>query len=109
MNLICFPSAGSRICFIVTLTAIFLLLPLQPSLAQSPETVLQVAIDSLSAERMLADIRTLSGPSFNGRQSGTKEDLQSAQWVAREFLSAGLRLPLVHNGSLLPLSGNDGI
>jgi hypothetical protein len=109
MNLIYFPSAGSRICFIVTLAAIFLLLPLQPSLAQSPETVLQVAIDSLSAERMLADIRTLSGPSFNGRQSGTKDDLQSAQWVAQEFLSAGLRLPLVHNGSLVPLSGNDGI
>jgi len=49
---------------------------------------------------MLADIRTLSGPSFNGRQSGTHDDGQSAQWIAQEFLSAGLRLPNIRNGSL---------
>jgi hypothetical protein len=58
---------------------------------------------------MLADIRTLSGPSFNGRQSGTKADLESARWIAQEFLSAGLRLPLVRNGSLIvpSLTGKD--
>ena len=100
MNLIYFFSNFKTHC-IVVLVAVLLPLPLQPCLAQSPETVLQTAIGLLSAERMLADIRTLSGPSFNGRQSGTKDDGQSAQWVAQEFLSAGLRLPLVRNGSLI--------
>ncbi len=79
-------------------------------LAQSPEPPLQSAIESVSSDRMLADIRTLSGPSFNGRQSGTKDDLESARWVAQEFLSAGLRLPRIRNGSLLVpfLTGRDG-
>ena len=85
---------------IMVLAPVFLLLALTPSPAQSPETILQTAIGSLSAERMLADIRTLSGPSFNGRQSGTKNDGQSAQWIAQEFLSAGLQLPNIRNGSL---------
>lgn len=84
----------------MVLAAIFLLLPPKPSRAQSPEAAFQTAIDSLSTERMLADIRTLSGPSFNGRQSGTKDDIQSAQWIAQEFLSAGLLLPSIRNGQL---------
>lgn len=100
MNLSYFFSNFKTHC-IVVLAATLLPLPLQPCLAQSPETVLQTAMGSLSAERMLADIRTLSGSSFNGRQSGTKDDGQSAQWVAQEFLTAGLRLPLVRNGSLI--------
>ena len=99
MSLICV-SSDSRSRCIVVLAAVLLLLPLAPTQAQSPGTVLQAAIDSLSAERMLADIRTLSGPSFNGRQSGTHDDGQSAQWIAQEFLSAGLRLPNIRNGSL---------
>ena len=78
--------------------------------AQSSEPALQSAIESLSSDRMLADIRTLSGPFFNGRQTGTNDDLESAKWVAQEFLSAGLRLPHIRNGSLiLPfLAGKDG-
>ncbi len=85
---------------------------LQPTyiLAQAPETAFHTAIHSLSTERMLADIRTLSGPSFNGRQSGTVDDLESARWVAQEFISAGLRLPRIHNGLLVfpfPI-GKDG-
>jgi len=39
--------------------------------------------DSLSSERMLADVRTLSSPAFNGRQTGSADDLRSAQWVAQ--------------------------
>lgn len=78
--------------------------------AQSPEPLLQSAIESLSSDRMLADIRTLSGPSFNGRQGGTKDDLESARWVAQEFISAGLHLPRIRNGSLIIplLTGKDG-
>ena len=87
-------------------------LVLQPlsGLAQVSKTTLEAAIESLSTDRMLADIRALSGPIFNGRQSGTADDLRSAQWVAQEFLSAGLRLPLIRNSSLTPSfpSGKDG-
>lgn len=94
-------SSDSKNRRIVVLAIVFLLLfPVAPSPAQSPEAVLQTAIGSLSAERMLADIRLLSGPSFNGRQSGTKDDGQSAQWIAQEFLSAGLHLPNIRNDSL---------
>lgn len=50
---------------------------------------------------MLADIRTLSAPAFNGRQAGTDDDLRSGQWVAQEFGAAGLQLPLINNGSLV--------
>ncbi|HMS86435.1 MAG TPA: M28 family peptidase [Nitrospira sp.] len=85
---------------VLIFAAIVFLLQPQVLRAQAPETVLQAAFNSLSSQRMLADIRTLSNPSFNGRQSGTSTDLESARWVAQEFLSAGLRLPLVRNDSL---------
>jgi hypothetical protein len=58
------------------------------------------ALDSLSNERMLADVRTLSGPAFNGRQAGSEDDLRSAQWVAQELTLAGLQLPLIFNTPL---------
>ncbi|MBS0150277.1 MAG: M28 family peptidase [Nitrospira sp.] len=87
----------------------FLLQP-RMTLAQAPETALQASLDSLSPERMLADIRTLSGPALNGRQSGTSADFESARWVTQEFLSAGLRLTRIRNGSLIipSFTGKDG-
>ncbi|MDH5347184.1 MAG: M28 family peptidase [Nitrospira sp.] len=95
-----------------TLTCLMVSLVMNPQfiLAESSETSFQHAIESLSSDRMLADIRTLSGPTFNGRQGGTKDDLDSARWVAHEFLSAGLRLPRIRNGSLIIplLIGKDG-
>ena len=66
------------------------------------------ALDSLSSERMLADVRTLSGPSFNGRQAGSEDDLRSAQWFAWELTSVGVTLPLIYNSPLtvpFPSSG----
>lgn len=68
--------------------------------AQLGDTGLSNALDAMVPEQILADIRTLSSPSFNGRQTGTEDDLRSAQWVAQQFLSTGLRLPNVFNGSL---------
>lgn len=78
--------------------------------AQQTEEGLSKALEIISSERMLADVRTLSSPSLNGRQTGTEDDLRSARWVAQEFLSAGLRLPEVYNGSLVipGSSGKDG-
>ena len=109
MSLIRFFSNTRNHCILV-FAAVFFLLPFTLGLAQSSETALQTALDSIFGERMLGDIRTLSGPSFNGRQSGTKADRESAQWMAQEFLSAGLRLPLIRNGSLIVpfLTGKDG-
>ncbi|MEQ1793657.1 MAG: M20/M25/M40 family metallo-hydrolase [Nitrospira sp.] len=88
---------------------LFFLLP-QPSVAETPDGSVRAAIERLSPERMLADVRTLSSPSFNGRLAGSDDDLRSAQWVAREFAAAGLRLPSITNGSLLfPfISGEQG-
>ena len=89
---------------VVTLLGIVLtLLPLgNQSFAQSKgdhRAWLQ-ALDSLSSERMLADVRTLSSPAFNGRQAGSEDDPRSAQWVAREFTSVGIQLPLIFNNPL---------
>ena len=58
------------------------------------------ALDSLSSERMLADVRTLSGPAFNGRRAGSEDDLRSAQWFARELTAGGVTLPLIDNSPL---------
>ncbi|MBH0180589.1 MAG: M28 family peptidase [Nitrospira sp.] len=64
------------------------------------------ALDSLSSERMLADVRTLSSPAFNGRQAGSADDLRSAQWVAQELTSAGVQLPRLDNkGIVFPSPG----
>lgn len=49
-----------------------------PSLAQ--------ALQLISSDRMLADINALTGPAFNGRQTGTPDDLASAEFVRRRFL-----------------------
>lgn len=46
---------------------------------------------SPSAERMVEDVRRLSSPEFNGRQTGTIDDLRSALWVADRFGALGLR------------------
>ena len=89
--------------------AVFLFLQPVFASAQSLGLALQTAIDSLSETRMLADIRTLSDTSFNGRQTGTKDDLESAQWVAQAFVSAGIRLPLIHtNPPIVPPGGRKG-
>ena len=58
------------------------------------------ALDSLSSERMLADVHTLSSPAFNGRQAGSADDLRSAEWVARELTVAGVQLPLIDNNGI---------
>jgi hypothetical protein len=64
------------------------------------------ALDSLSSERMLADVRMLSSPAFNGRQAGSADDLRSAQWVAQELTLAGIQLPLIDNkGIAFPSPG----
>ncbi|MBM4126667.1 MAG: M20/M25/M40 family metallo-hydrolase [Nitrospira sp.] len=47
-------------------------------------------LEEISTERMMADIRELSGPAFSGRQTGTDDDQKSAAFVADRF--SALRL-----------------
>ena len=95
---------GSPSFVVVILLGVFLaLLPIGTQVfAQSDDDQrawLQ-ALDSLSSERMLADVRTLSSPAFNGRQAESADDLRSAQWVARELTLAGVQLPLIDNNGI---------
>lgn len=51
----------------------------------APRPVSQ-ALQMISSDRMLSDIAALTGPGFNGRQTGTIDDLSSAEFVQRRFL-----------------------
>ncbi len=92
------------------LISLCVILPAATAAAQQADDKFSKALDLMSTEQILADIRTLSSPSFNGRQTGTEDDLRSAQWIAQELLSAGLRFTKVFNGSLMvpPFSRKDG-
>lgn len=46
---------------------------------------LSTPMQALSTERMLADVARLSGPDMDGRQTGTRGDLASANYVAERF------------------------
>ena len=50
------------------------------SLTETPASLTQ-ALDQISNQRMVQDIDTLSGAAFNGRQTGTPDDLASAEFV----------------------------
>ncbi|MEQ1680539.1 MAG: M28 family peptidase [Nitrospira sp.] len=102
-------SCSPSIVVIILLGIIFPLLPLgSRGYAQSEEDqrAWSDALAGLSSERMLADVRTLSSPAFNGRQAGSADDLRSAQWVAQELTAAGVQLPLIDNkGIAFPSPG----
>ncbi|NOS80028.1 MAG: M28 family peptidase [Nitrospira sp.] len=89
--------------FVILLGVILALLPIGTQVfaqSEDDQRAWLQALDSLSNERMLADIRTLSSPDFNGRQAGTADDLRSAQWFARELTAGGVTLPLIDNSPL---------
>jgi hypothetical protein len=66
------------------------------------------SLDSLSSERMLADVTTLSSLAFNGRQTGTAGDASSAKWVADRFLASGLSLARTRIDPTSPLRQDRG-
>ncbi|MDO9117274.1 MAG: M20/M25/M40 family metallo-hydrolase [Nitrospira sp.] len=82
----------------------------EPVPAQPSDTGLQTSLNTLSTERMLADIQALSAPAFNGRQAATPDDLQSGLWVWEALRVAGMRFPSLFNGQLMiPMaSGKEG-
>ena len=83
---------------VILLGIILILLPLGTQGFAQPEEdhrALLRALASLSSERMLADVTTLSGPAFNGRQAGSEDDLRSAYWVADQFRASRISLAFV--------------
>jgi hypothetical protein len=74
--------------FVCLTSALFAGAPLDSSI--TPADGLSAALEQISTERMLADIKVLSGPTFAGRQTGTLEDERSALFVTNRF--AELRL-----------------
>ena len=88
-------SLSSSLVVVTLLGIILVLLPLgAQGFAQSEKAqrAWLRALDSLSSERMLADVTALSSPAFNGRQTGTADDADSARWIADRFLASGLSL-----------------
>ena len=91
---------------IIILGIIFSLYALEtPGFAQQEEEqrAWLRALESLSSERMLADVRTLSDPAFNGRQTGTTNDAASAKWIADRFFASGLSLACVRYDPTMPM------
>ncbi|NWF72726.1 MAG: M28 family peptidase [Nitrospirae bacterium] len=57
---------------------------------------------------MLTDVTTLSSPAFNGRQTGTTDDADSAKWVTDRFLASGLSLATVRVDPTSPVRQGRG-
>ena len=51
---------------------------------------LSAALEQISAERMMADIRTLTAPAYKGRLTGSPQDEASATFIANRFADLGL-------------------
>lgn len=84
-----------------------ILLPL--GLTVNESTALDSLVSQVSGERMMADVATLSGAAFNGRQTGTDDDLRSAQWIADRFRASHLSLAVVPSDQLnTPLGPGEG-
>lgn len=73
-----------------------------PENASGDAGSLSAVLRSVSSARMLADVQTLSGETFQGRQTGSAGDLRAAEWVAARF--AALRLTVA---PVLPAEASD--
>ncbi|HLA60675.1 MAG TPA: hypothetical protein VK626_00385, partial [Nitrospiraceae bacterium] len=97
---------------VVTLLGIILVLlsPRAEGFAQSEkdQRAWLRALDSLSSERMLADVQTLSSPAFSGRQTGSEDDLRSANWVGDQFRASRISLAFVPLDRLNVPPGGEG-
>ncbi|MBW8065513.1 MAG: M28 family peptidase [Nitrospira sp.] len=62
------------------------------AVAETVETPssLTKALEGVSGARMMADVGLLSSPEFNGRQTGTADDLRSSLFITERFSSFAL-------------------
>ncbi len=62
-----------------------------PAAATAADDGLGRALARISGARMALDVARLSGPDFNGRQTGTADDWRAARFVARQWAALGLQ------------------
>ena len=83
------------------------LLTLASCVALNPEGRLQNALNAITAESLLAEIKTLSSDDFEGRKPGTEGEKKTVAFMEAQFRKAGLK-PGNPNGTYLqtvPLAG----
>jgi Zn-dependent M28 family amino/carboxypeptidase len=61
-------------------------------------SIVLAAAPTVDADRLLATVRTLASPAFEGRRTGTSGGLKARDWVAARFKAIGLQAV---NGSFL--------
>src|SRR5580693_4654141 len=77
------------------------------SCSQNPQTNLQPALDTIGAESMLAEIKTLSSDEFEGRKPGSAGEQKTVAYMEDQFRKLGLK-PGNPDGTFLqsvPLAG----
>jgi hypothetical protein len=79
--------ATSAVLLVFLLSAWPLAAQAEPNRAQS---ALNKVLDGVSGSRMLADVARLSRAEFNGRQTGTANDIQTARFVGDRLRTLGL-------------------
>ncbi len=74
---------------------------------RDPEVRLQNALQAISADTLLAEIKTLSSDEFEGRKPGSEGDKKTVAYMEQEFRKLGLK-PGNPNGTFqqsVPLAG----
>ena len=74
----------------------------------APQANVAAGLDSIKAEALMADIKTLSADEFEGRAPGTAGEEKTIAWLEKQFREIGLQ-PGNPNGTYLqnvPLSGS---
>jgi len=94
-----------HLALVLIITGTFVVFPV-PVHSLNERGALSSTIDQISGERMMADVATLSGIAFNGRQTGTDDDLRSAQWVADRFRASQLNLAAIPMDRFNPVGGS---
>src|SRR5580693_3908795 len=61
------------------------------SCSQNPQTNLQPALDTIGAESMLSEIKTLSSDEFEGRKPGSAGEQKTIAYMQQQFQQMGLK------------------
>lgn len=90
----------------LAISVVFLLFLVSCSLL-NPGARMQNALNAISADTLLAEIKTLSSDDFEGRKPGSEGDKKTVAWMTDQFKQLGLK-PGNPNGTYLqsvPLAG----
>lgn len=77
------------------------------SCAKTPQAILQPALDTINADSLLSEIKTLSSDDFEGRKPGSPGEQKTIAWIEQQFRQMGLK-PGNPDGTYLqsvPLAG----